>query len=103
MNQEKTQRRRSHQLRALLSKRNIDVYIESFILIARLRSSPSNRNQPSKPEIALQKQPKDKAPQKESKDSALQRDSKENAKRKDSKLTAALKTTWNIIKKPFKF
>jgi hypothetical protein len=70
---------------------------------ARLRSSPAIRNQQSKPEIALQRQPKDKAMQKESKHSALQRDSKENANRKESKLTAALKTTWNILKKPFKF
>jgi len=70
---------------------------------ARLRSSPSIRNQQSRPEIALQRQAKDKAPQRESKESALQRDSKENANRKESKLTAALKTTWNILKKPFKF
>ena len=70
---------------------------------ARLRSSRSIRNQQSRPEIALQRQPKDKALQKESKESALQRDSKENANRKESKLTAALKTTWNILKKPFKF
>ena len=70
---------------------------------SRLRSSPSIRNQQSRPEIALQRQPKDKALQKESKESALQRDSKENANRKESKLTATLKTTWNILKKPFKF
>jgi hypothetical protein len=70
---------------------------------ARLRSSSSIRNQPSRPETALQRQPKDKADQKESKESALQRDSKEKANRKESKLTAALKTTWNTIKKPFKF
>jgi hypothetical protein len=70
---------------------------------ARLRSSPSIRNQQSRPEIALQGQPKDKALQKESKESALQRDSKKNANRKESKLTATLKTTWNILKKPFKF
>jgi hypothetical protein len=69
----------------------------------RLRHSPSIRNQPSRPEIALQKQPKDKALQKDSKESALQQDSKRNADRKESKLTAALKTTWNILKKPFKF
>jgi hypothetical protein len=69
---------------------------------ARRRTSPS-RNQQSRPEIARQRQPKDKALQKESKESALQRDSKENANRKESKLTAALKTTWNILKKPFKF
>ena len=70
---------------------------------ARLRSSPSIRNQQSRPEIALQRQAKDKAPQRESKESALQRDSKENANRKESKVTATLKTTWNIIKRPFKF
>src|SRR5260370_11307181 len=70
---------------------------------ARLRSSPSIRNRQSRPEIALQRQPKDKALQKESKESALQRDSKKNANRKESKLTATLKTTWNILKKPFKF
>ena len=70
---------------------------------ARLRSSPSIRNQQSRPEIALQRQPKDKALQKESKESALQRDSKKNVNRKESKLTAKLKTTWNILKKPFKF
>jgi hypothetical protein len=70
---------------------------------ARHLPSPSIRNQQSRPEIALQRQPKDKALQKESKESALQRDSKENANRKESKLTAALKTTWNILKKPFKF
>ena len=70
---------------------------------ARLHTSPSNRNQQHRPEIALHRQPKDKPLQKESKESALQRDSKENANRKDSKLTAALKTTWNILKKPFKF
>jgi hypothetical protein len=70
---------------------------------ARLRSSPSIRNQQSKPETALQGQPKDKALQKESKESALQRDSKKNANRKESKLSATLKTTWNILKKPFKF
>jgi hypothetical protein len=69
----------------------------------RLRPSSSIRNQPSRPELALQRQPKGKALQKESKQSALQRDSKENANRKESKLTAALKTTWNILKKPFKF
>jgi hypothetical protein len=69
----------------------------------RLRTSPSIRNQQSRPEIALQRQPKDKSLQKESKESALQRDSKENPNRKESKLTAALKTTWNILKKPFKF
>jgi len=61
---------------------------------ARLRSSPSIRNQQSRPEIALQK---------ESKESAPQRDSKKNANRKESKLTATLKSTWNILKKPFKF
>jgi hypothetical protein len=61
---------------------------------ARLRSAPAIRNQPSRPEIALQK---------ESKESALQRDSKENAHRKESKLTATLKSTWRILKKPFKF
>jgi hypothetical protein len=61
---------------------------------ARLHPSPSIRNQQSKPEIALQKHPKDKA---------LQKDAKENATRKESKLTAALKTTWSILKKPFKF
>jgi hypothetical protein len=70
---------------------------------ARLRSSPAIRNQPSRPEIALQRQPKDKAVQKESKEGVLQRDSKQNANRKESKLTAALKTTWNVLKKPFKF
>jgi hypothetical protein len=70
---------------------------------ARLHSSPSNRNQQSRPETALQKQPKDKALQKESKESALQRDSKENANRKASKVTAMVKTTWHILKKPFKF
>lgn len=70
---------------------------------ARLRSSPSLRNQQSRPEIALQRQPKDKALQKESKESAPERDSKKNANRKESKLTATLKTTWNILKKPFKF
>jgi hypothetical protein len=69
----------------------------------RIRPSPSIRNQPSRPEIALQRQPKDKALQKDSKESALQQDSKRNADRKGSKLTAALKTTWNILKKPFKF
>ena len=69
---------------------------------ARLRS-PSIRNQPSRPEIALQRQPKDKTLEKESKESALQRNSKENAQRKESKLTATLKTTWRILKKPFKF
>ena len=53
---------------------------------------PTRRD--SRPELALQRQPKDKS---------LQRDSKENPTRKESKLTAALKTTWNIIKKPFKF
>ena len=61
---------------------------------ARLHSSPSIRNQQSRPEITLQK---------EHKESALQGDSKENANRKDSKLTATLKTTWRILKKPFKF
>jgi hypothetical protein len=70
---------------------------------ARLRSSPSIRNQQSRPEIALQGQPQDKALQKESKESAPQRDSKGNANRRESKLTAKLKTTWNILKKPFKF
>jgi hypothetical protein len=70
---------------------------------APLRSSPSIRNQQSRPEIALQGQPKDKALQKESRESALQGDSKRNANRKESKLTAKLKTTWNILKKPFKF
>jgi hypothetical protein len=69
----------------------------------RFRPSPSIRNQPSRPEIARQRQPKDKALQKDSKESALQQDSKRNADRKGSKLTAALKTTWNILKKPFKF
>ena len=75
---------------------------------ARLHPSPSTRNQQSRPEIALQRQPLQRQPrakalQKESKDSALQRDSKENANRKESRLTAALKTTWSILKKPFKF
>jgi hypothetical protein len=70
---------------------------------ARLHPSPSIRNQQSKPETALQRQPKDKVIQKESKESALQRDSKQNANRKESKLTATLKATWNILKKPFKF
>ena len=70
---------------------------------SRARLRPSIRNQQSRPEIALQRQPKDKMLQKESKESALQRDSKENANRKESKLTAALKTTWNLLKKPFKF
>jgi len=69
---------------------------------ARLRSR-SIRNQQSRPEVALQRQPKDKALQKESKESALQRDSKKTANRKESKLTATLKSTWNILKKPFKF
>lgn len=68
----------------------------------RLRRS-SNRNQQTRSEIALQRKAKDKTLQKESKQNALQRDSKEDANRKDSKLTAALKTTWNILKKPFKF
>ena len=63
-------------------------------LRTRLRTSPSIRNKQSRPEIALRRQPKDKA---------LQRESKENPNRKESKLTAALKTTWNILKKPFKF
>ena len=70
---------------------------------ARMRSSTISRNQQSRSANALQRQPKDKALQKESKESALQRDSKENANRKGSKLTATLKTTWNILKKPFKF
>jgi hypothetical protein len=69
---------------------------------ARLHQSPI-RNQQSRPETGLQRQTKDKVLRKESKESALQRDSKENANRKEPKLTAALKTTWNIIKKPFKF
>jgi hypothetical protein len=69
----------------------------------RHRSSLSNRDQQSTPEIALHRQPKDKALQTESKQSALQRNSKENANHKESKLTATLKTTWNILKKPFKF
>ena len=74
----------------------------------RLRSSPSNRNQQSRPEIAhrgqpLQRQPRAKALQKESKESALQKDSKENANRKESKVAAMVKTTWKILKKPFKF
>src|SRR5260370_703033 len=69
----------------------------------RLRSARYMRNQQSRREIAHQRQPKDKAPQKESKESALQRDSKENVNRKESKVTAALKMTWNIIKRPFKF
>lgn len=69
----------------------------------RLHTSPSIRNQQSRPEIALQRQPKDEALQKEHKESARQGDSKENANRKDSKLTATLKTTWRILKKPFKF
>ena len=68
-----------------------------------LRSSPPMMNPQSKPEIALQGQPKDKALQNESKESALQNDSKKNANHKESKLTAKLKTTWNILKKPFKF
>jgi hypothetical protein len=68
---------------------------------ARLRFSPSIRNHQN--EIALQEPPTDKALQKESKESALQRDSKKNANRKESKVTATLKTTWNILKKPFKF
>ena len=67
----------------------------------RLRSSPSLRNQQN--EIALQGQAKDKPLQKESKEGALQPDSKKNPNRKESKLTAALKTTWNVIRKPFKF
>jgi hypothetical protein len=70
---------------------------------ARPRSSPSVRNQQRRPEIALQRQPKDKALQRESKQSALQRDSKKNANGKESKLVATLKTTWNILKRPFKF
>src|SRR5882672_3007227 len=70
---------------------------------ARLHSSRSIRNQQRRPEIARQRKPKDKALQKESKESALQRDSKKNANRKESKLTATLKTTWNILKRPFKF
>jgi hypothetical protein len=70
---------------------------------ALLRSSRSIRNEQSRPAIALQRQPKDKAPQREPKESALQRDSKESGNRKGSKFTAALKTTWNILKKPFKF
>jgi len=70
---------------------------------ARPLSSRSIRNQQSRPEIAVQRQPKDQALQKESKESALQRDSKKNSTRKESKLTATLKTTWNILKKPFKF
>lgn len=68
-----------------------------------LHTSPSIRNQQTRQEIALQRQPKDMTLQKEHKESALQRDSKENANRKDSKLTATLKTTWRILKKPFKF
>jgi hypothetical protein len=75
---------------------------------ARLRSTPSNRNQQTRPEIALHRQPlqrqtKDKPLQKESAASTLQRDSKENVNRKESKLTAVLKTPWRILKKPFKF
>ena len=70
---------------------------------SRFHSSPSIKDQPIRSEVALQKQSKETAPQKQSKETALQRDSKENANRKDSKVTATLKTTWNILKKPFKF
>src|SRR5258708_7024376 len=60
---------------------------------ARLHPSPSIRNQQSRPETALQKEPKDKALQKESKESALQIDSKAEPNRKQSKLTATLQPT----------
>jgi hypothetical protein len=70
---------------------------------ARPRPSPSIKDQQSSPEIAIQRQPQDKALQKESKENALQRDSNKGPNRKESKLTAKLKTTWNILKRPFKF
>jgi hypothetical protein len=70
---------------------------------AQLHSSPSLRNQQRSPETALQRPPKDKVLQRESKQSALQGNAKENANRKESKFTAALKTTWNVLKRPFKF
>jgi hypothetical protein len=50
---------------------------------ARLHSSMSARNQSGR--------------------SALQRESKDAANKKEPKLTAMLKTTWNILKRPFKF
>jgi len=52
---------------------------------ARLHSPTSARNQPSRSPTA---------PQRESKDTANQ---------KEPKLTAMLKTTWHILKRPFKF
>ncbi|HYR77758.1 MAG TPA: hypothetical protein VEM96_18215 [Pyrinomonadaceae bacterium] len=52
---------------------------------ARLHSPTSARNQPGKSQTALQ------------------RESKDTANKKEPKLTAMLKTTWNILKKPFKF
>jgi len=52
---------------------------------ARLHSPTSARNQPSRSPTALQ------------------RESKDTANQKEPKLTAMLKTTWHILKKPFKF
>ena len=50
---------------------------------ARLHSPTSARNQPGR--------------------SPLRRESKDTANKKEPKLTAMLKTTWHILKKPFKF
>ena len=52
---------------------------------ARLHTPTSARNQPSRSPTALQ------------------RESKDTANQKEPKLTAMLKTTWHILKKPFKF
>jgi hypothetical protein len=53
--------------------------------VARLHSPASARNQPSRP-------PTD-----------LRSESKDTTDKKQPKLTAMLKTTWHILKKPFKF
>jgi len=52
---------------------------------ARLQSPASARNQPSKSPTTLS------------------RESKDTADKKEPKLTAMLKTTWHLLKKPFKF
>ncbi len=52
---------------------------------ARLHTPTSARNQPSRSPTALQ------------------RESKDTANQKEPKLTAMLKTTWHILKRPFKF
>lgn len=69
----------------LRRKANIQRQTTGTRSLARVRQSSSERYRASKPEIAAQK------------------NRRQVSEEKDPKLVAILKTTWNVLKKPFKF